>query len=214
MLTNYRDIIALAGEPKWYDEHGVPRYSEFHPNECGVYIKAVALLEIECQDCEKHFLVATVPGDGLLDQWRDQAIIHHNNLAQWISLNTDTRSITIKDLKDILSSLTPNQEKRLDHTKNRPHGHDSGWVGWGDPPAHGCVGDTMGAWEVRVVQYWEKGRDDEKYRIKLSESSYRYDADKMKADGYIPWTWVRYPEHEIEIDEKGARTSGERYEDD
>lgn len=60
MLTNYDDIIKNAGEPSWYDEYGVPRYCPFAPKECGVYINAVTLFIIECQDCRERFNVATV----------------------------------------------------------------------------------------------------------------------------------------------------------
>ena len=28
------------------------------------------------------------------------------------------------------------------------------WIHYGDPPAHGCTGDTMNCLDLRVVQYW------------------------------------------------------------
>lgn len=58
MLPNYKDIIAIAGKPAWYDEYGVPRYCPFAPAECGVYISAAALLLIQCQNCQQKFKVA------------------------------------------------------------------------------------------------------------------------------------------------------------
>lgn len=58
MKSNYHDIIEKAGEPLWYDDHGVPRYVKFHPDECGVYIDAVALVKVRCQACDREFLVA------------------------------------------------------------------------------------------------------------------------------------------------------------
>ncbi|MEA1904451.1 MAG: hypothetical protein U9M97_01030 [Candidatus Hadarchaeota archaeon] len=35
MQANYSDIIErIQEEPRWYDENGTPRYSEFHPKYC------------------------------------------------------------------------------------------------------------------------------------------------------------------------------------
>ena len=31
---------------------------------------------------------------------------------------------------------------------------------WGDPPNHGCVGDTMGAVETAILQVWQEGPDE------------------------------------------------------
>ncbi len=59
MWPAYRDIRARAGEPGWYSEGGIPRYSDFHPRECGVYAQYVALLRITCQCCCHEMTVAT-----------------------------------------------------------------------------------------------------------------------------------------------------------
>lgn len=59
MKPDYIDIREKLGEPRWYDEHGVPRYCEFSPDKCGIYIDYVALVRIACQDCGKEFLVAS-----------------------------------------------------------------------------------------------------------------------------------------------------------
>jgi hypothetical protein len=56
--TDYYDITEKLGEPLWYDSEGVPRYCEFSPMKCGIYIDSVALVEIECQHCGKGFKVA------------------------------------------------------------------------------------------------------------------------------------------------------------
>lgn len=59
MKQEYRDIRIRLGEPLWYDENGVPRYDPFEPSMCSdIYAKEVALLEIACQGCFKHFRVA------------------------------------------------------------------------------------------------------------------------------------------------------------
>lgn len=60
MLYSYRDILSkLAEAPQWYDEYGVPRFCEFHPDElANIYAVKAALLRISCQCCGREFLVA------------------------------------------------------------------------------------------------------------------------------------------------------------
>lgn len=58
MYRLYEDIRDRLGEPKWHDEQGVPRYCDFHPSQCGIYDRWVALLEIACQSCGQRFLVS------------------------------------------------------------------------------------------------------------------------------------------------------------
>lgn len=59
MLEAYRDIRKRIPEPpKWFDEHGVPRYDDFHPSlSPNVYADEVLLYEIACQACGERFLV-------------------------------------------------------------------------------------------------------------------------------------------------------------
>lgn len=59
MKSNYRDIRErIPDEPTWYDENGCPRYAPFHPDlSPNIYAREVALLEIACQECGRHFLV-------------------------------------------------------------------------------------------------------------------------------------------------------------
>ena len=59
MNHHYSDITDLISEsPRWFDEHAVPRFCEFQPNQCAnVYADEVALVRIACQDCEHEFLV-------------------------------------------------------------------------------------------------------------------------------------------------------------
>ncbi len=102
MLSNYADIIALAGnkEPLWYDNNGCPRFAPFRPELCpSIYSSVVALLRISCQECHEEFLVEM-----------------HSELYG--------RDIPV-----------------------------SKWH-YGDPPAHGCVGDTMNCDDVEVVEFW------------------------------------------------------------
>ena len=63
MLPKYEDILALAeragaGEPKWWDENGVPRYATFHPDLLGVYDRYAVLAEVTCASCARVMLVA------------------------------------------------------------------------------------------------------------------------------------------------------------
>ena len=60
MFHDYSDITdRIAEPPKWWDEHGVPRYGEFSPyGVASIYAGEVALVEIACQACADHFNVA------------------------------------------------------------------------------------------------------------------------------------------------------------
>lgn len=60
MHHHYHDITSrIAQEPLWYDEHAVPRYDVFKPGDVAdIYADEVALVEIACQNCGAHFLVA------------------------------------------------------------------------------------------------------------------------------------------------------------
>lgn len=60
MRQPYWDLYEIAGKrrPLWFDEHGVPRWVEFHPRLCNIYADEVALLEIACQSCGQRFMVA------------------------------------------------------------------------------------------------------------------------------------------------------------
>lgn len=72
MLSGYEDIFALAdrlGEkPRWFDEHGVPRFCEHHPRHCpDIYATEAALVLISCQRCalEIHVQMSRSSGDDL-----------------------------------------------------------------------------------------------------------------------------------------------------
>jgi hypothetical protein len=63
MHHHYADITDKLGEPRWWDEHAVPRYCEFGPREAAdIYAREVALVEIACQDCARRFLVCFSAG--------------------------------------------------------------------------------------------------------------------------------------------------------
>jgi hypothetical protein len=48
-------------------------------------------------------------------------------------------------------------------------------VHYGDPPAHGCVGDTMNCYDLKIVEFWKKDN----------------------------FTFKRVPEYEIELEKGG-----------
>jgi hypothetical protein len=54
--NNYDDILErIQEEPKWWDEHGVPRYAVFTPGRAEVYVDECCLLRITCQNCGTDF---------------------------------------------------------------------------------------------------------------------------------------------------------------
>lgn len=49
--------------PKWFDEHAVPRYERFVPEDVAdIYAKEAVLLEIACQACARVFHVCMTLG--------------------------------------------------------------------------------------------------------------------------------------------------------
>lgn len=85
MHHHYRDIRGLIDrEPVWFDEHAVPRYSEFSTaSTANIYCDRAILLEISCQNCEHEFKVCMTSCildrhmkrcGGLWDQIKDGSI--------------------------------------------------------------------------------------------------------------------------------------------
>lgn len=60
MNHDYRDIRdRIPDPPKWWDEHAVPRYCDFGPDEvANIYAGEVCLLQIACQECGTLYEVA------------------------------------------------------------------------------------------------------------------------------------------------------------
>ena len=197
MFTYYGDILEKLGPAIWYTEDGYPRYCEFAPNECGVHTKAVALLEIACQDCDKRFLVASEWGNTMELATRagcDAALA----ADKLIRVNPDEfRSEYVGDETSIRAGDLREALRWKIEGVTRPTEGQSGSFGTSDPPNHRCIGDTMSAWNLRVVEYWERERDQEQYvDEKGTIDTKRYKADK----GHDYFEWVRYPENEVEIE--------------
>lgn len=43
--------------------------------------------------------------------------------------------------------------------KRKPEDRHMAPLHYGDPPAHGCVGDTMNCYDLRIVEFWRKCKD-------------------------------------------------------
>lgn len=71
MHNSYTDITRLiAQQPKWHDEHAVPRYCDFHPNQlANIYAAEAALALITCQACQTAFHVAVSETNALHLMW-------------------------------------------------------------------------------------------------------------------------------------------------
>lgn len=116
MHESYDDIKQKLGQPQWWDENAVPRYCDFHPKRCGVYIDRAVLMAIDCQGCKLQFRVAMT--------WSQTA--------------------------EFMESVRTGKPCWTSEPK-------SGWAPWyGDPPAHGCVGDTMSSGTVEVLEVWQR----------------------------------------------------------
>lgn len=115
MLPDYSDIKdRIKEEPKWYTEHGVPRYCDFNPidHSQNIYADTAVLYKITCQRCGKEFIVA----------------------------DSDSRyDVVLKKTK--AKRLLRNSYKDLHY---------------GDPPNHGCVGDTMNCEDIEIVEFWQQ----------------------------------------------------------
>jgi hypothetical protein len=140
MLRYYKDIIDRCGEPKWYDGNGVPRYIDFDPDQCGVYDRYVAYLEIACQSCDERFFVA-VEVDSM------EAVATHFRLP-------------IKPTESKIEKV----ERKLDGHPTLSPWEQIGSFHFGDPPRHGnfdkeveercAAGDTMNSVPKRIIEFW------------------------------------------------------------
>jgi len=138
MHESYEDITSRISEPpKWYDEHSVPRYCDFHPNRvANIYADEVALVEIACQSCGMRFLVA-FSSEGVMyavDKMRSEA---------YLKLETKQEQI------DWIAALTRHPLR---------DSIESGAIHYGDPPNIGCcaAGPTMNCDDLRICEYWTR----------------------------------------------------------
>lgn len=141
MHNDYSDITSRIEEvPSWYDDNGVPRYGEFHPEALpDIYINEAILYKIACQNCGTQFLVAEGVsrfGDiiGRMYEYETDNDPEKGNFGEWAS------------------NRIP-QYPLAEAIKN------SG-IHYGDPPNSGCCpsGPTMNCDDLRILQYWRRDK--------------------------------------------------------
>lgn len=142
MHHHFKDITSrIAEPPKWWDEHGVPRFCDFAPTEVAdIYANEAALVLITCQNCGHEFEVAI----SLSDMDKIEA------MGRYEAKGLDTLRAAEKAWELSLARMI--KEKTIHY---------------GDPPNTGCcaAGPTMNSEPRRVLQYWERGRTDAKGKM-------------------------------------------------
>ncbi len=160
MHPYYHDILNLTSlDPIWFTPEGVPRYCEFQPFMISIYADYSVLYEIHCQDCGRSFQV----GD---DYDRSDMLmmrLDHTRMSEeelkWVEDKTDVwifmrQGLYAPHFKDengnnVYKTLTIEEMIRGYH--------------YGDPPSHGCIGDTMNSVPRSTLQVWNNhaGRETE-----------------------------------------------------
>lgn len=129
MHHSYRDITdRLAEHPRWWDEHAVPRYCAFSPDEtANIYAEEVVLLHIICQGCSARFDVC-MSSDMMMIALRSGDTSH---------LSGDDFRQRIRD-RSLASAILADQ------------------IHYGDPPNYGCcaAGPTMNSVPMYVKEFW------------------------------------------------------------
>lgn len=146
MLHDYYDIRKrIDAEPKWWDEHGVPRYDEFCPGELAdIYAEEAALVLITCQSCAHEFQVAFSfgPADKMSIGERLTRIALEEKLPQ---SHEEVKAIR----KEAFERAWQRSLAESIRDKN---------LHYGDPPNIGCclAGATMNSEPRRVLEYWRR----------------------------------------------------------
>lgn len=112
MNNSYDDIKSLTKvKPYWYDDNGVPRYCEPHPDHLpNIYCNRAVFIRISCQSCGQKFIVS---------------ISQHNNLLDKVKVDLP---------------------------------FEIGWLDYGDPPIHNCVGDSMSSESIELISAWIRNK--------------------------------------------------------
>ena len=142
MFPGYEDVTSrIAEKPSWYTSDGYPRYGEFKPAECDIYCRHSILFLIQCQGCHEPFLIGHD-----FDRYDEHRwlVVDKKGEEHWVSIKYSlyANCKLDDDGKEIVKTLT------------LPELVDS--FGFGDPPNHGCVGDTMGCILRGPVQVWDR----------------------------------------------------------
>lgn len=127
MHQYYSDLLDLTDrKPVWWQEGGVPRFAEFHPdNAPDIYADEVALVEIACQACRTRFNVCMTSSP---------------SRRVMASLIADRSSEQIAEASEGLRISSQIKAGRLN---------------WGDPPNITCcaAGPSMSADMVKVLEF-------------------------------------------------------------
>lgn len=170
MKPRFDDIRdRIEEKPTWYDRQGTPRYGVFSPDALGVYDNVAVLYEISCQACGEKFFVGE--GYSRMDMhalnwhWSNQYLRWRETKENGIEADFVEEEYVFPTLEDYCSSYH-----------------------YGDPPIHGCVGDTMNCIDLRVVEAWHQPNH----------------IDGTNHVGQIPaneynWRWIRREDLEKEF---------------
>lgn len=209
MHQSYPDLLErISDPPKWWDEHGVPRYQEHHPNLCpDIYADEVALLVIACQCCGQEFRVqmSWAAMDSAMQMARSGSHGYVRAMLEraWTAIDGEIARRQEQGDKRALPEVFP--EVAADRTRftelhglrpdNLAEQITRGKVHYGDPPSTGCcpAGDTMNCWDLRVVEYWARSFTLRKLVEPTSTSS------TMSGAEHSQLGWTRVPTFEIEL---------------
>lgn len=143
MLPDYHDVTSrITEEPSWYTIDGYPRYGEFKPGECDIYCRYSILFLIQCQSCEKPFLIG-------------YDFDHYNDEIRWLVDDKQGGESWVPVNISIFATCKQN-ENGEDIIRRLTFEDMINFFGMGDPPNHACIGSTMGSIERGAVQAWDR----------------------------------------------------------
>lgn len=150
MKPTYSDIVTrIEEDPTWFDENGAPRYGKFTPDQMSnIYADEVVLLEIACQSCRKRFLVE-------MNFSRSHAMMQVARQAIDAKLDANDLFDKIKSFSDEVKSWS----EQLKLVESKEHLYVP--LHYGDPPNHGCTGDTMNCYDLKIVEFWVRDFESE-----------------------------------------------------
>lgn len=175
MHHHYRDILDRVTEPPvWFDEHAVPRFGQFSPDEiANIYADEAVLMLITCQACGHPYNVAMSLSrtDRILSALGRSGVTHVEKPGEREHYGTFSRRKMTAEESAEVDRIAAERSLAAQIREKSIH--------YGDPPnacPGGCSGATMNSEPRRIIEYWRKGE---------------------KKDGK-QWRWVR--EHALEID--------------
>ena len=75
MKACYSDLVERLGDPRWWDENGVPRYAEFSPDQvANPYARQAALVQFACPRCRALVVCAVSSPEIDLDIQTDLSV--------------------------------------------------------------------------------------------------------------------------------------------